>query len=287
MPMFAPFAIRQLARICTTVALAGAAVLVAPAHAPLVHDAMAGDLHAHHGASAAVMSDAEMERWVHDFYAKHPIVRPTGVTGTPVVTFLGFGTKFDLDGDQVGTPTDTAHIMVGETVGWQRIVGTHTVTSGEGSADPNVAALFDAPLEAANPTFAFTYQSPGTFPFFCRVHEFFAMNGVVIVEAPVGVTPLPGNANALGFTNGPSPNPTLGTMSFRFALREAGRAAAQVFDTNGRRIADVIDRDLPAGSYGAAWDGRDRAGRHVTPGVYFLRLTLPGYHEARRVVISQ
>jgi plastocyanin len=188
-------------------------------------------------------------------------------TGTPVATFRAFSSKFDLDGDVNGTPTDTAHIMVGETVRWQRLIGTHTVTNGVSSVDPQVGILFDVPLDGTAPIFDYTYNAPGTFPFFCRVHEGLVMNGYVVVESAVGVTPLTGGPSALGFTSEVSPNPTQRGTSFRFALREQGHARAMVLDASGRKVASLLDVSLAAGTYGASWEGRDELGRRASPGV--------------------
>src|SRR5262249_47235073 len=81
----------------------------------------------------------------------------------------------------------------------------------------------------------------------------------------------------------PHPNPSHGATSFRFALSTAGRARAEVFDVRGRRVATVLDRDLGAGAWDAAWDGKD-GGSLAAPGVYYLRLQLPGPIPGRTIV---
>jgi plastocyanin len=80
---------------------------------------------------------------------------------------------------------DTLYIGVGDTVIWSWASGPHTVTNGTGAIDPNVGNLFDAPLDSGNPTFQYTFTSPGTVPYFCRIHEGSGMKGVVFVLAPV------------------------------------------------------------------------------------------------------
>jgi flagellar hook assembly protein FlgD len=85
----------------------------------------------------------------------------------------------------------------------------------------------------------------------------------------------------------PAPNPSRRGVTFAFAMREAGRARAEVFDAGGRRVALVIDGDLPAGSHAAAWDGRVPGGGPAGPGAYYLRLQLPGYASSRTIVIAR
>ena len=70
------------------------------------------------------------------------------------------------------------------------------------------------------------------------------MKGVVRVTAPASVPP--GRSIALGFTAGPTPNPSRSGVSFGFALREGGRVEAQVLDGQGRVIALGSPRQLIA-----------------------------------------
>ncbi len=86
--------------------------------------------------------------------------------------------------DQTGTawvPADIT-IVVGDTVEWHWSSLTHTVTSGTGAADPNAGSLFDAPLDAGNPLFSYTFTVVGDVPFFCRPHEGVGMTGVIHVD---------------------------------------------------------------------------------------------------------
>jgi plastocyanin len=135
--------------------------------------------------SSEEMTEEEMQAWVDAWFAAHPIVG-TSAQGTPVVTFRAFSNKFDFDSDMSNTPIDTVVVGVGDIVAWQRLVGAHTVTNGVDSNDPAAGTIFDVPLDSANPVFQHLYDAPGTFPFYCRTHEDFFMQGVVIV---VGATP--------------------------------------------------------------------------------------------------
>jgi plastocyanin len=83
-------------------------------------------------------------------------------------------------------------IQVGDTVMWTHSAGSHTVTNGTGAADVNAGVLFDAPLTAANPTFQYVFNTPGTVPYFCRPHEGLGMKGTITVVEPVPSLTLPG-----------------------------------------------------------------------------------------------
>ncbi len=81
------------------------------------------------------------------------------------------------------------------------------------------------------------------------------------------------------------PNPMQGGTTIGFALARAGRVELSVFDVAGRRVARIVERELPAGTHRAAWDGRDDAGRPVPGGVYFYEIVQGGERSAKRLVV--
>jgi len=85
----------------------------------------------------------------------------------------------------------------------------------------------------------------------------------------------------------PYPNPTPGGSTFRFECGSDAHAELRVVDVQGRLV-----RRLGAGSYGRgrhaiSWDGRDQGGRQVASGVYFVRLSLAGGTQQRRLVVAR
>src|SRR5215510_7124956 len=74
-------------------------------------------------------------------------------------------------------------ITEGDTVTWHwtDTFTNHTVTSGKSSAPGDMpGSLFDASLSSLNPTFAFTFSTAGTVPYFCRPHELLGMKGTIV-----------------------------------------------------------------------------------------------------------
>ncbi len=84
---------------------------------------------------------------------------------------------------QMGLQFDPAEITVapGDTVQWNWMSGSHTVTSGSDCTFDEIH--FDEPLNSANPTA--TYEIPATFTgvidYFCRPHCTLEMTGVINV----------------------------------------------------------------------------------------------------------
>jgi hypothetical protein len=81
-------------------------------------------------------------------------------------------------------------------------------------------------------------------------------------------------------------NPTRGeTVKLSYQLPGAGMVNIMVFDLKGD-IVDVLYRGRrDAGEYSTAWDGRNRGGRIVARGVYFIKVVAPGIDEVRKVLV--
>lgn len=135
-------------------------------------------------ASPMQMTDAEMKAAATAWWATHPR-RPANYTGVlpgnpPTVVFNVENYTFDSDGS-AATQVDTARIMMGQTIQWNWLNGYHTLTSGVDANDTNAGTVFDQPIDPYNTSFSFTFDTPGTFPYFCRNHWTVGMKGVVIV----------------------------------------------------------------------------------------------------------
>ncbi len=74
----------------------------------------------------------------------------------------------------------TLTVAVGRVVVWRHEgTGTHTVTSGTPTVNPGT--LFDSGPLTNGGGFQFTFNAPGTFPYFCRTHGV-AQTGTIIVQ---------------------------------------------------------------------------------------------------------
>jgi len=83
-------------------------------------------------------------------------------------------------------------------------------------------------------------------------------------------------------------NPAAGTATLSFNLAEAAPVSISVYDVNGRMIRGLVDQDrLPAGDHVVSWDGRDRTGSPVPPGIYITRFQLGNLRFARKIVMTR
>jgi plastocyanin len=103
------------------------------------------------------------------------------------IALAGLATAAEHDVEQQGltfVPADLT-IEVGDTVNWMWTSGSHTVTNGADLDDPDLGTLFDAPLNADNATFSYTFDEEGVFPYLCRPHASLDMVGTITVESGV------------------------------------------------------------------------------------------------------
>ena len=98
---------------------------------------------------------------------------------------------------------------------------------------------------------------------------------------PLGASALP-TRFGLG-QNYPNPfNP--GTV-IPYQLAADGYVRLEVFNLLGQRVATLVEGEMTAGAYTAAWDARDGSGYGVAAGVYVYRLTAGDATATRRMVL--
>jgi putative cofactor-binding repeat protein len=94
-------------------------------------------------------------------------------------------------------------------------------------------------------------------------------------ETPVYVTALEQNY----------PNPFNGVTNIAYTLADAGVVDLRIYDTAGRLIRTVESSvSRPSGRHIAVWNGMDDAGRAVTSGVYFAKISTGKFRQTRKMV---
>jgi hypothetical protein len=83
------------------------------------------------------------------------------------------------------------------------------------------------------------------------------------------------------------PNPSRTATTARFALPREAEVQVAVYDVTGRKVADLVDRAMPAGQHSVTWDFRDTEGRDVPVGIYLVKLRSGGTTLTQRVIRIQ
>lgn len=106
-------------------------------------------------------------------------------------------------------------------------------------------------------------------------------NVAVYTSQPLGMPSVP-NVVTLSQAR---PNPTRSEARFRVGLPLGGDVCLAVCDLAGRTVRAPAQRSYAPGEWEIGWDLRDDEGRPVPPGVYLVRVDVPGSHEVRRVAV--
>jgi hypothetical protein len=84
------------------------------------------------------------------------------------------------------------------------------------------------------------------------------------------------------------PNPFNPSTVIPFDVPEGGgEVTLDIFDVGGRRVTTLINRFVEDGRQSVTWYGMDQRGRRVASGVYFMRLTAPGYEKTIKLTVVQ
>lgn len=83
------------------------------------------------------------------------------------------------------------------------------------------------------------------------------------------------------------PNPFNPTTELRYEVPSDANVELTVFDLKGRRVATLHRGPASAGYHTARWEGRDDQGRTVASGLYFARLSGPGFTETRKMMLAR
>jgi flagellar hook assembly protein FlgD len=69
-----------------------------------------------------------------------------------------------------------------------------------------------------------------------------------------------------------SPNPFVGSVRVQFTLNEKSKPEIGIYDVEGRLVQSIPTAMLHPARHSFEWDGKDRDGVRVPPGVYFCRI---------------
>jgi ELWxxDGT repeat protein len=82
-----------------------------------------------------------------------------------------------------------------------------------------------------------------------------------------------------------SPNPFNPTTVVRYDLARAGHVTLSVYNVRGALVKTLENRPQPRGRHEVRWHGDDSEGRAVATGVYFYRLSAPGFSQTMKMLL--
>ncbi len=185
------------------------------------------------------------------------------------------GSNCLVAGDELcDTPADPR--LTSGTVSSGSCTYTGSETDGHGDPyDPDCTLLMSYSLKHCRDTF--TPQS------YTRIENTLVNDRPELMTSPGSGAPDAGRVRAGVTLSAPRPNPSAGTSELRFTLDSASEVTITVFDVRGARVRTIARAFFPEGEHVAGWNGLDTAGKAVTPGIYFARLSTGDVHLTRKI----
>jgi hypothetical protein len=82
------------------------------------------------------------------------------------------------------------------------------------------------------------------------------------------------------------PNPFNPTTRIQYDVpTNGGKVTIRIYDVEGRLVRTLVDGHQSAGQKTTSWHGRNNRGQNVATGVYFYRMTAPGFVTTRKMVL--
>ena len=92
-----------------------------------------------------------------------------------------------------------------------------------------------------------------------------------------------GFKNELSFAH---PNPFNPVTRITYSVKEAGPVTIEVYNVAGKVVKTLLDAEVEAGAAGHVdWDGRAGSGELCASGVYFYRITSPGFTTSHKMIM--
>jgi flagellar hook assembly protein FlgD len=66
-----------------------------------------------------------------------------------------------------------------------------------------------------------------------------------------------------------------------------GDVTLRIYDVRGRLVRTLVDEEQTTGAKRVFWYGRNNQSNRVATGVYFYRMTAPGFEMTKKMVLLQ
>lgn len=151
-----------------------------------------------------------------------------------------------------------------------------------GSSTPSLDGDADVLATTVNPTRDVSEYAYGFY--FVTAVDFNGNEGREATVAGVIGVPDPGSLPASFALHQSRPNPSRSVASISFEMPKAGHVRLQVFDSQGRLMSTLADRNFQAGMHSMSWPERQGNGVSAPAGIYFYRLETAEFQSTRKLV---
>jgi|GEM_PF-672853 len=83
------------------------------------------------------------------------------------------------------------------------------------------------------------------------------------------------------------PNPFNPTTTINYSLKENSDVQIIIFNTLGRKVRTLVDKNEAAGHYSVRWDGKNDIGNFVATGLYFYKIKAGSFIETKKMILMK
>ena len=81
------------------------------------------------------------------------------------------------------------------------------------------------------------------------------------------------------------PNPFNPSTTISFDLPRKSGVTLSIFNITGRKVATIVERELPAGQHKFEWKGLDHTGHETASGIYFYKLESENFRAVKKMLL--
>jgi hypothetical protein len=81
------------------------------------------------------------------------------------------------------------------------------------------------------------------------------------------------------------PNPFNPSTTIRYSLSGPENISIRIYDVSGQLVKEINKEHNQAGEYEVIWDGSNNNGEKISSGIYFYRLSVGNYNEAKKMIL--
>lgn len=81
------------------------------------------------------------------------------------------------------------------------------------------------------------------------------------------------------------PNPFNPSTKIRYSLPQATNVKLSIYNSTGKKIADLVNTYQHAGNFEINWDGKNKEGQRVASGIYFYRIQAGNFAQTKKMML--
>ncbi len=169
-------------------------------------------------------------------------------------------------------------IVVGDTVEWHWVDGSHTTTS-DSTTGQNV---WDAPLSSSQPVFSIVITSPGIHHYHCIPHQSLGMVGTITATTPTSVKDE--KIGLSGFSLYQNyPNPFNPSTVISYTIPASGLVNLTVYNPLGKEVVTLVNETQSSGNHSVVFNTSILSG--LASGIYYYRLSAGSLTSTQKMLL--